>query len=104
MLKKGDIVIITAVLVLAVFSAAFAFSRGGGGTVTVKADNETVYTGSLYYDRTVKLDGNTVVIENGSVYVSDADCKNQICVNHSPITKKGGSIICLPNKVIVEIE
>ena len=56
MLKKGDIVIITAVLVLAVFSAAFAFSRGGGGTVTVKADNETVYTGSLYYDRTVKLD------------------------------------------------
>lgn len=104
MLKKGDIVIISAVLVLAVFSAAFAFSRGGGGTVTVKADNETVYTGSLYYDRTVKLDGNTVVIENGSVYVSDADCKNQICVNHSPITKKGGSIICLPNKVIVEIE
>lgn len=104
MLKKGDIVIIAAVLVLAVFSAAFAFSRGGGGTVTVKADNETVYTGSLYYDRTVKLAGNTVVIENGSVYVSDADCKNQICVNHSPITKKGESIICLPNKVIVEIE
>ena len=104
MLKKGDIVIISAVLVLAVFSAAFAFSRGGGETVTVKADNETVYTGSLYYDRTVKLAGNTVVIENGSVYVSDADCKNQICVNHSPITKKGGSIICLPNKVIVEIE
>ena len=103
MLKKGDIVIISAVLVLAVFSAAFAFSRGGGETVTVKADNETVYTGSLYYDRTVKLDGNTVVIENGSVYVSDADCKNQICVNHSPITKKGGSIICLPNNVIVEI-
>lgn len=104
MLRKGDIVIIAAVLVLAVFSAAFAFSRGGGGTVTVKADNETVYTGSLYYDRTVKLAGNTVVIENGSVYVSDADCKNQICVNHSPITKKGESIICLPNKVIVEIE
>ena len=104
MLRKGDIVIIAAVLVLAVFSAAFAFSRGGGETVTVKADNETVYTGSLYYDRTVKLAGNTVVIENGSVYVSDADCKNQICVNHSPITKKGGSIICLPNKVIVEIE
>ena len=104
MLRKGDIVIIAAVLVLAVFSAAFAFSRGGGETVTVKADNKTVYTGSLYYDRTVKLDGNTVVIENGSVYVSDADCKNQICVNHSPITKKGESIICLPNKVIVEIE
>ncbi len=104
MLRKGDIVIIAAVLVLAVFSAAFAFSGGGGETVTVKADNETVYTGSLYYDRTVKLAGNTVVIENGSVYVSDADCKNQICVNHSPITKKGESIICLPNKVIVEIE
>ena len=104
MLKKGDTVIIAAVLLLAAISAAFAFSRGGGGTVTVKADNETVYTGSLYYDRTVKLDGKTVVIENGSVYVSDADCKNQICVNHSKKTKKGESIICLPNKVIVEIE
>mgnify|MGYP003504268919 CR=1 FL=1 len=30
--------------------------------------------------------------------------KNQVCVNSGKISKKGESIVCLPNKVTVEIE
>ena len=52
----------------------------------------------------IELTGNTVEIKDGAVAVTNADCKNQICVNHAAITKKGESIICLPNKVIAEIE
>lgn len=105
MLKKGDIVIIISVLLSAIISAALLFNvEKSGSTVTVTESNETVYRGSLFENKIIRLDGNTVVIKNGAVSVSDADCSNQICVRHNAITEKGESIICLPNRVIAEIE
>ena len=104
MLKKGDFIIILSVLLLALASSALVLSPESGKTVMVKENNKTVYSDSLYENKMVKLAGNTVEIKNGKVRVSTADCKNQICVNHKPISKKGESIICLPNKVLAEVE
>ena len=105
MLKKGDILIIITVLAAAIASSALLFAaKGSGRSVIVKENNETVYKGSLYENKVIKLSGNTVEIKDGAVTVTKADCKNQICVNHAAITEKGESIICLPNKVIAEIE
>ena len=105
MLKKGDIIIIITVLALTLASSALLiFGKGEGRTVTVKENNEVVYKGSLYENKVIELTGNTVEIKDCAVTETNADCKNQICVNHSAITKKGESIICLPNKVIAEIE
>ncbi len=105
MLKKGDIIIIITVLALTLASSALLlFGKGEGRTVTVKENNKTVYKGSLYENKVIELKGNTVEIKDGAVTVIKADCKNQICVNHAAITEKGESIICLPNKVIAEIE
>lgn len=105
MLKKGDIIIIISVLALIIASSALLFfGKDGGRTVTVKENNEVVYKGSLYENKVIELKGNTVEIKDGAVTVTNADCKNQICVNHAAIAKKGESIICLPNKVIAEIE
>ncbi len=47
---------------------------------------------------------NTVVIEDGTVYMKQATCPDRICVKHSPISKNGETIVCLPNKVFVEVE
>lgn len=105
MLKKGDILIIVSVSVMIIVSSALLFfGKGEGKNVTVKENNGTVYKGSLYENKVIRLDGNTVEIKDGAVKVVTADCKNQICVNHPAITEKGESIICLPNKVIAEIE
>ena len=105
MLKKGDIVIIVSVLAMILASSALLFlGKGSGRTVTVRENNEVVYKGSLYENKVIELTGNTVEIKDGAVTVAQADCKNQICVNHAAITKKGESIICLPNKVIAEIK
>ena len=104
MLKKGDIIIIISVLALITASSALLFfGKENGRTVTVKENNEVVYKGSLYENKVIELEGNTVKIKDGAVTVTNADCKNQICVNPAAITKKGESIICLPNKVIAEI-
>lgn len=103
-LKKGDIIIIISVSLALVISIAglIIFSKQGS-TVTIKQNNEIVYSESIGKDNTVTLDGNTVIIEDGFVYMLNASCKNQVCVNTGKISKKGESIICLPNKVTVEI-
>lgn len=44
-----------------------------------------------------------LIIKEGEAYMQEADCPNQICVHHSPISHKGESIVCLPNRVIIEI-
>lgn len=92
------------VVLTAVLSAVLLLFAGGGTTVTVKQNNKTVYSGDLSDDTTVELEGNTVVIKDKTAYVKKADCKNQICVHTGKISKTGESIVCLPNKVTVEIE
>lgn len=63
---------------------------------------------SIEEDREIEISStgghNTVLIENGSVRMKSSDCRNQICVGHSPISHSGESIICLPHKLVVKIE
>ena len=44
-----------------------------------------------------------LVIKDGEAYMQEADCPNQICVHHSSVSHKGETIVCLPNRVIIEI-
>lgn len=46
---------------------------------------------------------NLLVISESRVFMESADCRDQICVHHRPITGGGESIICLPHKLVVEI-
>ena len=104
-MKKGDIAVICSVAVAFVLSIVLLipFSKQGS-RVVVKQDNKIVYNESININKTVDTPTNTVIIKDGIVYISDATCKNQVCVNTGKISKKGESIICLPNKVIVEIK
>ncbi len=105
MVKKGDIIVIIVSLVLLVLCIGFCLLiKKDGIYVVIKEDNKTVYSGSLFKDDTIKLKHNTVKIKNGQAYMLCADCKNQICVNTGKISNSGETIVCLPNKVIVEIE
>lgn len=105
MIKRSDIIIFAAVIAAAAaIFGIFRLNESNGTSVLITESNQTVYKGSIHTDKTVKLSGNTVVIKNGYATVSKADCKNQICVKHKKISKKGETIVCLPNKVIVEIK
>ena len=44
-----------------------------------------------------------LVIKDGQAYMQEADCPNQICVHHSAISHKGETIVCLPNRIIIEV-
>lgn len=104
-MKKGDIIILLSVLLAAALCFLAVFLGGDRGSeVVISQNNIQVYSGKITEDKTVNLDTNTIEIRNGKIKMVHATCKNQVCVNHKEISKKGESIICLPNQVIVEIK
>ena len=51
-----------------------------------------------------KIGRCVLVIEDGKAYMEEADCPNQICVHHSAISHKGETIVCLPNRIVIEVQ
>lgn len=46
---------------------------------------------------------NLISVADRTVVMEEADCKDQICVHHKPISSVRESIICLPHRLVVEI-
>ncbi len=104
-MKKGDFIIIALVAATFVLSVVLLFSFSKQGSrVIIKQNNTILYDQSIDKNITFDTGTNTVVIKDGEVFVKKASCKNQVCVNSGKISKKGERIVCLPNKVIVEIK
>ena len=105
-MKKGDIIIAVCVLAAALiaFSALLIISFGKSQKIVITKNNDIIYEGKLSENKTINLDTNVLQIKNGKVKMTYGDCKNQVCVNHKEISRKGETIVCLPNKIIVEIK
>ena len=80
-----------------------------GQTVTISQDGETLYTVDLSqvqepYTVTVEWDGgyNTIQITAETVWVAEADCVNQDCVEHGPLKESGTPIVCLPHHLVIQ--
>ncbi len=54
----------------------------------------------------ISENGNTNVIEvlNGSARIVNASCRDGLCIKHKAISNNGQSIICLPNKMQLNIK
>ena len=47
---------------------------------------------------------NLLSIREGRALISDADCPDRLCVRQHAIGQSGESIICLPHKLVIQIE
>lgn len=109
-MKKADIVLIAviAVIVGILILVLYGFNNHQGAYVQIEIDGETAEVISLDEDLTKEIttpDGgkNTLVINDGSAKMTEADCPDGICVNHKKISRAGESIICLPHKVVITV-
>lgn len=116
-LKKGDYFILFVILIVLVVLFCMHIRNQPGNEVHVTANGRTE-TYSLFDKRRIAISDNadekqsdtsvvvhnTLVIDEGQVYMENADCPDQVCVKHKPISKNGEMIICLPNEVFVEVE
>ena len=106
--KRGDIFLIVGCLLAALVCCGLWLAmRKQGGTVIVEQDGRETARYALNEDRTVRIQGeggyNTLVIEGGEVWLSEADCPNLLCVKTGKIRYAGQSIVCLPHQLAVRI-
>lgn len=80
-------------------------TREPGSYVTVSIDGEYVATYPLSKNAQYELNGGTniLVIEDGYAYIKSASCPDSLCVKQGKKSLSGQKIVCLPNKVMVEV-
>lgn len=112
MLKKNDMLLIVLVLLAAGgWWGAGWWQNRGVAAAEVQIWQDTVLVGTYPINGstsvTVPLDSayghNLLMIENGTVRMLEADCPDQTCVHTGAVGRQGQTIVCLPNRVVVEI-
>ena len=76
--------------------------------VVIKVDGEVYGRYSLDEDQVVEIEEgdfyNRVRIEDGKAYMEEADCPDGYCEEQGKINNRTQTIVCLPHKLVVEIE
>ena len=101
-----DIILIAILLVIGISAYLIIESAkedGAYARVTVNGEFAAEY--SLLDDGEYILNGGTniLVISNGKASMKDANCPDGLCVKTGKISRSGERIVCLPNRVMVEI-
>jgi hypothetical protein len=110
-ISKLDILLVLTVLFLSSFSIAWKESGilkrpQTSQTAFIYEKNKLIGQISLEKDGTFELLNNRIEIEvnQGRVRIAKSDCPQQTCRHMSWIKHKGQTIVCVPNKVFVEIK
>lgn len=80
-----------------VSGSTIAIHDGEGKTHMLPLDKNDTLT------VTTSLGSNTIVIEDGAAYISEADCPKGSCTHQQPISHAGEQLICLPHQLWVEV-
>lgn len=108
-MKKADLILVTVVAAIIIVLCVILYGFNSGGSYAAVEVNGVV-TEYLPLNNDaefeIKTDNgfNKLIIKDGKAFVSNADCKDKICVHHLPVYRNGESIICLPHKVVITIQ
>ena len=106
-MKKKELTFIIGIVVFAVvlWAGMYLARRGHYGTIRITVNGEEYGTYSLAKDQVIKInDTNVCEIKNGEVKMTEADCPDHLCMKQKAVDNTGGTIVCLPNKVVIEGE
>lgn len=119
--KEGDIgknrqkprgeILLAGVVLLAALACGLAWHllhREPGEWAVVEVDGRETARYPLTEECAVVIEGyddgrNTLVVQDGSAYVTDANCPDRLCEKQGRISKNGETIVCLPNRVVVTV-
>lgn len=109
---KRDIILVLSMVIIA--AAAFLIInfavKKDGSYAVIKVDGKVIKTQDLNSgETTIEVNGyqggvNKVVINDGKVSMTEADCPDELCVKTGKISRVGETIVCLPHRVVVEIK
>lgn len=113
-MTKGDKALVVIVVMLSIFSLVFIRKQGlskDDRYVSVQVNGEEI--NKIYFDK--KLVGeeirveteygyNVVKLGDEEVSVIEASCPDKLDVLQGSISKIGQTIVCLPNRLVIEIK
>ncbi len=114
-IKKWDVIVI-GIFVLVSFMPALYFAleaKGEEGAIyaEVKVKGEvfgsyklTGHKGREVFTVETDLGVNVIEIVDEKIGMYEADCPDQVCYVPEFITKPGETIVCLPNRLVIEIK
>lgn len=82
---------------------SFKGARQDGGKALIHKDGKLIKEYSLDQKRVIKLEDMIMEIEEGRIRVIESDCPNKICVKAGWASTPAQTIVCAPNKVLIEI-
>ena len=109
-MKKKDILIIA--LALGVAGLLYAASQISGGaeatTIVVTVDGQEVLRRPLALEDSYEIrqdDGslNVIAVEEGAVYMQEANCRDGLCIAQGKMRNAAKTIVCLPHKLVVSL-
>lgn len=106
--KEIILLIIIFIAILAVWLGFHMMKTDAGNLVRITVDGEEYGTYDLDTEQEIpiEIDGevtNTLAIRDGEADMIEADCPDQLCVNMNAVSVESETIVCLPNKVVVEV-
>lgn len=110
-MKRNDFILIGVIIVLALSILLynnFQADRFQEGQLFAEVyyDGELIEKVSLLEEKEIeiaKVGHNIIQIRNGKVEMIEADCPDKICLLTGEVSTVNQSIVCLPNKVHVQI-
>ena len=106
-MKKKEVLFIAGILVfaLALWGFLTVLRRGDYGSVRITVNGEEYGTYSLAENQKISInDTNVCEIKDGKVKMIETDCPDHLCMKQPAVGSSGGTIVCLPNKVVIEGE
>ncbi len=112
-MKKGDIILIIGIIVFSISSIFyiknFLITDTDNSLASIQVNGKEVETIDLNsFEGTKEFETeyglNIISVEDGKIRISKSDCPDQICVLQGNVHKSGETIVCLPNKFVIEIK
>lgn len=111
-MKRKTLFWIVLFAVIALAAGGYSMFAGAEGTTaSVYVDGELYGTYDLTavvipYEVTIRTETgyNTLRISHGGIEVAEADCPGQDCVRQGRIQDSLLPIVCLPHKLVIEID
>lgn len=109
-MKKKDLFLIGIFLAVGMigffaFKGIQRFAASDKQILKISVDGKVYGEYSLEDKQEIKIGDTNVcqIEENGTVSMTEADCPDHLCIKQGKIKEFGESIVCLPNKVVLEI-
>ena len=108
-INKSDLILIISLLIISVISIiAINLNNKKGKIANIYYDNKIIKKIDLSINKTYNIKGYNgnvkVVVKNNKIKVDEEKSPLHLCSKQGYISKSYETIVCLPNKIVIEID